>query len=154
MASRTYRRRSPKVAGLKALEILAEAMSRHRLEAVLIGSAALALHGVPVQPKDFDFLWRDSPAQRRRLEAVAAELGAVLTRPYFKRGLRWRLTAPGLVADFVCALDGFRDPRAVLTAAEVQRIGEVSLRVARQADVLRSKRAAGRPSDRALLSKL
>src|SRR6185503_17357688 len=67
----------------RALELFLPAMRRHRLAAVLVGSAAAMLRGEPVSPRDLDFLWRDTPVQRRRLLLVAQELGAKLTRPYY-----------------------------------------------------------------------
>jgi len=137
------------------LELLAASMQRHRLQAALVGNAAAALHGAPVRPRDLDFLFVATPAQRRRLAAVAAELGGVLTRPYFHRALRWRLqTGTGLGVDFVTGLDGVRDPKALLARARAMLVGGLPLLVATLDDVLRSKRAAGRSQDRAALTRL
>jgi hypothetical protein len=38
------------------------ALNRARLEAVMIGNAAAALHGAPVTTIDVDFMFRDTPA--------------------------------------------------------------------------------------------
>jgi hypothetical protein len=140
----------------RQLRLLGAAMQRHGLRAALVGNAAAALHGAPVRPRDLDFLFVDTRAQRRRLAAIAAELGGALTRPYFHRALRWRLVdaARGLTADFVTGLDGVRDPRAVLARARwLDHDGQPVL-VAALVDVLRSKRAADRPRDRATLARL
>jgi len=131
-------------------------MQRHRLRAALVGNAAAALHGAPVRPRDLDFLIVDTPAQRRRLAQVAAELGGALTRPYFHRALRWRLSNPasGLCADFVTGLDGVRDPAALLARARWQLVEQQPVLVAALADVLRSKRASGRPRDLVALARI
>lgn len=138
------------------LAVLAASMRRHRLCAALVGNAAAALHGAPVRPRDLDFLIVDTPAQRRRLLAVAAELGGALVRPYFHRGLRWQLQAAaiGLRVDYLTGLDGVRDPRALLARARWHVTAGQPVLVAALEDVLRSKRAADRPRDRATLARL
>jgi hypothetical protein len=55
---------------------IAELLERHGLEAVLIGNAAAALQGAPVTTVDFDFLFRRTPANIRKLSAIARELQA------------------------------------------------------------------------------
>ena len=62
---------------------IAELLERHGLEAVLIGNAAAALQGAPVTTVDFDFLFRRTPANVRKLRAIAAELQAVLMKPHY-----------------------------------------------------------------------
>ena len=51
---------------------IAQLLHRHGLEAVLIGNAAAALQGAPVTTVDFDFLIRRTPANVRKLTAIAA----------------------------------------------------------------------------------
>ena len=62
---------------------LARVLHEHGLEAVLIGNAAAALQGAPVTTVDFDFLFRKTPYNLRKLKAVAKSLGATLLRPYY-----------------------------------------------------------------------
>lgn len=38
------------------------ALNRQKLEAVLIGNVAAAMQGAPVTTLDFDFMFRDTPA--------------------------------------------------------------------------------------------
>ena len=59
------------------------ALHEHRLEAVLIGNAAAAMHGAPVTTLDFDFMFRDTPTNLRKLKAVAADLHAMILRPFY-----------------------------------------------------------------------
>ncbi len=63
------------------LMTLARVLEEHRLEAVLIGNAAAALQGAPVTTLDFDFLFRKTPGNLRKLRAVAKRLGAVVFKP-------------------------------------------------------------------------
>ena len=58
-------------------------MAQSRLEAVLIGNAAAALQGAPVTTVDFDFMFHKTPANLRKLKALASALDAVILRPYY-----------------------------------------------------------------------
>ena len=54
---------------------IAKALARARLEAVLIGNAGAALHGAPVTTLDFDFFFRDTPANRRNSSSAHGSWG-------------------------------------------------------------------------------
>jgi hypothetical protein len=60
---------------------IAELLDRHGLEAVLIGNAAAALQGAPVTTVDLDFLFRKTPANLKKLKALAADIEAVIFKP-------------------------------------------------------------------------
>jgi hypothetical protein len=70
--------------GRPLLSKLAQALHEHGLEAILIGNAAAALNGVPVSRVSIEFLFRKTPANLRKLTAVAKTLGATV----------WRATYP------------------------------------------------------------
>lgn len=78
------------------------ALHEHRLEAVLIGNAAAAMHGAPVTTLDFDFMFRDTPTNLRKLKAVAADLHAMILRPFYPVSRLYRVVDDdtGLQADF------------------------------------------------------
>lgn len=57
------------------------AMNACGLDAVLIGNAGAALHGAPVTTVDFDFFFRGTPANVKRLKQVAKALEATILRP-------------------------------------------------------------------------
>jgi predicted nucleotidyltransferase len=57
----------------------------------------------------------------------------------------------GLQVDFLTAIHGLRSYEGVRDRASTIEIGGVALRVASLADIIRSKRAAGRPRDLAVL---
>jgi len=49
----------------------------------MVGNAAAALHGAPVTTVDIDFMFRKTPANLKKLKAVAQTLGAVILKPYY-----------------------------------------------------------------------
>ena len=81
---------------------IAQLLERHGLEAVLIGNAAAALQGTPVTTIDVDFLFRKTPANLKKLKAIASDLGAVILRPYYPVSGLFRIVRDddGLQFDF------------------------------------------------------
>ncbi|MBM3795218.1 MAG: hypothetical protein FJW31_14370 [Acidobacteria bacterium] len=65
------------------LTAVARALERVKLEAILIGNAAAALHGAPVTTIDLDFFIRRSPGNTRKLKVLADELEATILRPFY-----------------------------------------------------------------------
>jgi len=135
------------------LERLALALATRRLDVVLVGNAAAALQGAPVTTLDFDFMFRKTSGNLRKLRAVARDLGAMLLTPYYPASELFRLVNDdiGLQADFMPRLDGVRSFESLRARASTARLGEATLLVADLRDVIRSKRATGRARDRAVL---
>lgn len=135
------------------LSRLARVLAEHGLEAVLIGNAAPALQGAPVTTVDLDFLFRKTPRNMAKLKAVAAALGAVLMRPCYPASEMIRLVRDedGLQVDFMGAIHGIRCYESLRRRATAVEFGGHRLLVAGLPDIIRSKRAAGRPRDRAVL---
>lgn len=127
---------------LDVLPEVALAMQRAGLDVVLVGNAAALLHGIAVETSDLDFLLVGTRAPRRKLLALSAQLHGEVTRPFYHRGLRWRLTRaqPPLVMDLVNALDGFSDVAPLLERALIHDVGGVRVKVASLEDVRRSQR--------------
>jgi predicted nucleotidyltransferase len=135
------------------LDTLARVLDEAGLEAILIGNAAAALQAAPVTTIDFDFLFRKTPRNVQKLKAVARALNGVILRPYYPSSDLFRLVRDddGLQIDFMATIHGiqsFGDLRA--RARRVDFSGHTLL-VADLADIIRSKRAAGRPRDMAIL---
>lgn len=125
------------------------------LEAVLIGNAAAALQGAPVTTVDFDFLFRKTPRNLQKLKALARALGAVVLRPYYPASDLYRVVRDdGLQLDFMGTIHGIRSYEGVRDRAGVIEIDGVRLRVASLADIIRSKKAARRPRDLAVIDLL
>jgi predicted nucleotidyltransferase len=133
-----------------------EALTEVRLEAVLIGNAAAAIHGAPVTTLDFDFMFRAAPVNLAKLRRLARRLDAMILRPYYPASALYRVVADdrGLQADFMPVIHGIRSFNSLQSRAERVDIGGQGLWVAHLADIIASKRAAGRPRDRAVLDVL
>jgi predicted nucleotidyltransferase len=134
------------------VEIL-KAMRLHRLEAILIGNAAAAMHGAPVTTLDFDFMFRETPTNLRKLKAVSSELDAVILRPYYPISKLFRVVDDdrGLQIDFMPVIHGVRSFKSLRSRAVTITLADQELLVASMEDIVASKRAAGRPRDRAVL---
>jgi hypothetical protein len=135
------------------LETLAHALHEAGLEAILIGNAAAALHGAPVTTVDFDFYFRKTPRNLRKLKALTRILNAVLMRPYYPVSDLYRLIreSDGLQVDFMATIHGVRSFASLRAASAPLDFAGHPLLIASLAAVVRSKRAAGRPRDRAVL---
>jgi len=137
------------------LEVV-RAMAAVDLQAVLIGNAAAALHGAPVTTVDFDFLFRKTSRNLAKLKAIGRALGAVVLRPYYPASDLYRIVRDddGLQVDFMATIHGIRSFEGLRDRAETIEIEGVPLLLASLSDVIRSKRAARRPRDRAVLDVL
>src|SRR3954467_2927952 len=107
------------------LALVAKALNEHRLEAILIGNMAAALHGAPVSTIDIDLFFRKTPRNMQKLKQVAAALGAVILRPYYPVSALFRLhrERDGLQIDFMGQIDGVRSYEGVRDRAGVYQIG-------------------------------
>jgi hypothetical protein len=144
---------------VNAAPLLAE-IGRHlneiKLEAVLIGNAAAALQGAPVTTVDFDFLFRNTPRNLAKLKTLAQKLKATILRPYYPVSDLYRVVREddGLQLDFMGTIHGVRSFAGVRDRASVIPVAGVDVLVASLADIIKSKRAARRPRDVAVLEVL
>lgn len=138
------------------LDSVAAALAEVRLEAILIGNAAAAIQGAPVTTLDFDFMFRATPVNLTKLKRFAARLEAVILRPYYPASALYRVMNDdrGLQADFMPAIHGVKSFNSLRSRAEKIRLGGHALWIADLADIIASKRAAGRPRDKAVLEVL
>jgi hypothetical protein len=135
------------------LELVTVALAEVRLEAILIGNAAAAIHGAPVTTVDFDFMFRRTPVNLGKLKKFAARLDAVVMRPYYPMSALYRVMNDdrGLQVDFMPVVDGIKSFNSLRSRAGKIELGGRSLWVADLMDIIISKRAAGRPRDKAVL---
>ena len=132
---------------------IAEAIAHAQLECILIGNAAAALHGAPVTTLDFDFLFRDTPLNRKKLVRIATELGAIVLRPYYPASSLFRLTDDDLTlqVDFLGAIHGLRSFEGARKRSNTVHMAGHPLLVLSLEDIIASKAAANRDKDRAVL---
>lgn len=135
---------------------IGRALQEVALDAVLIGNAAAALQGAPVTTVDFDFLFRRTSRNLQKLKALSRRLRATILRPYYPASDLDRLVRDddGLQVDFMGTIHGLRSFEGVRDRAVTMEIGGATIRVATLADIIKSKRAANRPRDRAVLDVL
>jgi hypothetical protein len=129
------------------------ALSSIKLEAVLIGNAAAALRGAPVTTVDFDFLFRRTPRNLEKLKQLAVVLRATVLRPYYPVSDMFRVVRDddSLQVDFMATIHGLKSFASVRSRAESISINGTAVIVASLADIIRSKKAAKRPRDLAVL---
>jgi hypothetical protein len=124
-----------------------------RLEAVVIDNSASMLNGAPVTTQDIDLLVRDTKAKRRKLARFAEEIGGSSPRPVSESSnvetIEGDLAVP--VEIHFNRIAGGLTFSSVRSRAQLVAIGDEKLAVAALADVIRSKEAANRPKDRAVL---
>jgi predicted nucleotidyltransferase len=144
---------------MDARPLLAEVARRLNeadLDAVLIGNAAAALQGAPVTTVDFDFMFRPTPRNLVKLKAVASALRATILRPYYPAADLFRVVRDddGLQVDFMVTIHGVRSFEGLKGRATRMAIDGEAVLVAALADIIKSKRAAKRPRDLAVLDVL
>jgi hypothetical protein len=132
---------------------IAQALDDCGLDAILVGNAAAALRGAPVTTLDFDFMFRKTALNLRKLKRLAESLGASILKPYYPASDLYRIVQEesGLQLDFMPRLHGIKSFEALKSRATAINFEGSLLLVADLADIIRSKRALGRPKDRAVL---
>ncbi len=135
------------------LNRVASVLAEHRLEVVMVGNAAAALHGAPVTTLDIDFMFRKTPTNLKKLKSVARSLDAVILRPYYPVSDMFRVVNDdqGLQLDFMPKLHGVRSFEGLRSRAVIVKFGPHELKLAKLEDIIKSKRAAGRERDEAVL---
>lgn len=135
------------------LKLAAKLLAKHRLDAVLVGNAAAALQGAPVTTEDFDFLMRRTELNVRKVRRIADDLGVSVSQPFYPASHLYRIVRPEdhLQFDFMVAIAGIRSFEGLKSRATLVEFGGRPIRVASLEDVIRSKEAAGRDVDEAVL---
>lgn len=145
-------------------EIL-EVLERHEVRFVVIGGLAAELRGSPYVTRDVDVTPERSPENFAKLAAALRELDAKLRvadvpEPLvvpldewsFEQGTTWTYITKFGNLDVALLPDGTQGYRDLHKSATRERLTEtLSVSVASLADVIRSKEAAGREKDRAVL---
>lgn len=141
-------------------------LDRHGVRYVLVGGVAARLHGSPTLTEDVDVTPERSTENLTRLASALADLDARLAAPNAPAGLTIPLDAETFsspVMSFVTTagiIDVVLDVLGIGGHARLDRdavtfeVNEIRIRVSSLDDIIRSKRAASRPKDRAHLETL
>lgn len=142
-----------------------EVLERHRVRYVVIGGFAAELRGSPYVTRDVDVTPARTRDNLRRLATALEELDAKLRVPdveepvevplderSFNQGTTWTFVTRHGYLDVALLPDGTRGYDDLRRAATREQLTEtLTISVASLADVIRSKEAAGREKDRAVL---
>ncbi|WP_235031082.1 hypothetical protein [Nonomuraea solani] len=138
---------------------LLEALHRHGVRAVVIGQVAGIMHGSAELTGDLDLLWDGLPAHAPALAAAFASVGArltdeagdpVATRPDAFLRPKVRFTSPGAGGDCCTPAlpwGGLQVRECLDGAITAVGAGGLEVHYVSRADLIRMRRALGRPKD-------
>lgn len=136
---------------VEVLESIARAISSARLDAVVVGNAASELHGAPIATEEVDILIRDTRLNRQKLKRLVDALDGVISDINDMVHAK-RIHLPDIYVDVLFdQIGGGLTFNAVRARATKMQIGKYALTVASLEDVIKSKEAAGRKKDLAVL---
>jgi len=132
------------------LSDLATNLRRVQLEAIVVGNTASILNDAPVLTQDVDLLIRDTAQNRKKLKLLVAALGGSLIPIADKTRRIFGARVPiDILFDKIAGAGG--SYASIRSRSHQEVVGTDILTVASLADVIKSKRAAGRPKDLAVL---
>lgn len=134
------------------IEQIWNALRVAKLEAVVVGNAASALHGAPITTEDVDVLVRDTALNRKKLLTVVDELQG--SNPFSISDMTnaKRILLPESYLDVLFGkMGGGLTFESVRSRGKVFEVGTAKILAASLEDVIKSKRAANRKKDRAVL---
>jgi hypothetical protein len=134
------------------LSTLATALQDVGLEVVVIGNTGSLLHGAPILTQDVDLLVRDTPRNRKKLKQLAIALGGTGPLPVSDLTAAERIYGTDVPIDVLYnQMAGNLKFASVKARASLVPVGSNVLLVASLPDIIKSKTAAGRAKDKAVL---
>jgi predicted nucleotidyltransferase len=132
------------------------------VEFVVVGGVSAVLHGAPVVTQDLDISYRRHPDNVRRLAKALAPfhpqlrglppgLPCDVDEHALKMGTNFTLDLGGEPLDLLAEMSGIGGYDQIIANAEEMDVAGKRVKVLALADLIRTKRAAGRPKDLAAL---
>jgi hypothetical protein len=147
------------------LQFLVEALDRQAVDYVVIGGIAGIVHGSAYPTYDFDVLYGRDESNLERMAAALSELGVTLRGA--PADLPFQLDARTLAMgsnftfvseyghfDILGDAAGMRAYEKIRADSKLDEVYGVPVRVASIDDLIRMKRAAGRPKDKSMAEEL
>src|SRR5882757_4336930 len=147
------------------LRALVEALDRHAVDFLVIGGIAGIIHGSAHPTYDFDVLYARDDKNLERMAAVLQELNVTLANA--PADLSFQVDARTLAAgsnftfesdlgrfDILAHADGMRDYETMRADSTIEELWGFPVRTASINDLVRMKRAAGRPKDKRMAEEL
>lgn len=139
-------------------------LDSHHVEYVVIGGIAVQVHGHVRMTNDIDLIPSPTPRNLQRLAAALTELEARVLNPgsegleidaqMLPRATLWQLTTPHGDIDILHDAPGATSFLQLRERALSVTLGDRSIPIASRDDLIRMKRAAGRPIDLADIAAL
>jgi hypothetical protein len=134
-----------------------ELLNSNRVEYVIVGAVALAIHGLPRYTGDLDILVRNSGENAQRLESVLAAFGftalGLKAADFIEPDRVIQLGVPPIRIDILTSITGIPFEEAWSERIQVDAEGIPVNFIGRQA-LVRNKRLTGRTQDKADLEAL
>ena len=125
-------------------------LNGNSVEYVIVGGYAVAFHGFVRATKDIDVLFHNTPSNIKRLMAALTGFGiqasAMVMNTFSEQGRIIRMGSPPMMIELINAIGG-------VTFEEIWRnkvpghYGDAPIFFLSKRDLLKSKKAAGRPQD-------
>lgn len=127
------------------------ALNRYNVDYLVIGSEAVAFHGVPRFSLDFDVLVRPTAANLFRVKAAlevcgVADVAALDPESWARSGALMRIGEAPLQIDVLLRISGVDFDTAAADAVS-GAYGEVPVRFLGRRSLITNKKASGRPKD-------
>lgn len=147
------------------LQPLLELLDRHAVDFIVIGGIAGIVHGSAHPTFDFDVVYARDEQNLERMAAALTELGVTLRGappdlPFepdartLATGCNFTFDSEFGDFDILGEAAGMRDYATMRADAKVEELWGFPVRVASINDLIRMKRAAGRPKDRSMAEEL